>query len=137
MSTIPDPVSARLELTWDVATLFPCQGQWSVTEYLNLTEHKHFIGDDFWTGADLVMEVVSAGPKSRRRDLLEKRREYAAAGIAEYWIIDSLSQVISVLELVNSDYIVVGEFHKGETAHSRLLPGFSVAVGDALGIASV
>src|SRR5262245_19220943 len=37
-------------------------------------------------GADLVMEVVSEGIENRERDLETKRRDYARAGIAEYWI---------------------------------------------------
>src|SRR5271157_6019338 len=38
----------------------------------------------FWTGADLIVEVVS--PDKPERDLVLKRQEYAAAGVAEYWI---------------------------------------------------
>ncbi|HEX3314499.1 MAG TPA: Uma2 family endonuclease [Gemmataceae bacterium] len=34
-------------------------------------------------GADLVMEVVSPGTENRERDLVEKRRDYARAGISE------------------------------------------------------
>jgi Uma2 family endonuclease len=37
---------------------------------------------------DLAVEVVS--PDSSRRDYLDKRAEYAAAGIREYWLIDPL-----------------------------------------------
>src|SRR5206468_10286538 len=40
------------------------------------------------TGADLAMEVVSEGERSRQRDYVIKRREYARAGIGEYWIVD-------------------------------------------------
>ena len=36
--------------------------------------------------ADLVVEVVS--PDSTRRDRIEKFREYEAAGVPEYWILD-------------------------------------------------
>ena len=38
--------------------------------------------DRFWLGADLVVEVVS--PDDPARDLVDKRSDYAAAGIAEY-----------------------------------------------------
>src|SRR5262249_39928321 len=124
------------EPTWDVAHLFPPQGQWTEEEYLALDsnhlvelsggrlevlamptmshqvlvaylyglllpfvsskdlgtvlfaalrvrlwrgtirepdivfmrkEHAHRTGEEFWQGADLVMEVVSAGPEDRRR----------------------------------------------------------------------
>ena len=54
-------------------------------------------GNQFWTGADLVLEVVS--PDDPQRDLVEKRQEYAAAGIPEYWIVDPAAERISVLGL--------------------------------------
>ena len=38
--------------------------------------------DRFWLGADLVVEVV--GPDDPDRDLVEKRADYAAAGITVY-----------------------------------------------------
>src|SRR6185295_8516284 len=38
----------------------------------------------YWQGADLVLEVVS--PDKPERDLVEKRGDYAEAGIPEYWI---------------------------------------------------
>lgn len=43
--------------------------------------HKHLEGEEFWTAADVVVEVVSGGPSDRVRDLVTKRREYAGAAI--------------------------------------------------------
>jgi Uma2 family endonuclease len=80
------------------------------------------------TGADLVMEVVSEGGENRKRDLETKPREYAAAGISEYWIIDPHDQRITVLTLDGSNYRVHGVFSPGTQATSVLLPGFAVAV---------
>jgi Uma2 family endonuclease len=34
----------------------------------------------------IVVEVIS--PESRTRDYIDKAREYAAAGIPEYWVVD-------------------------------------------------
>jgi Uma2 family endonuclease len=79
-------------------------------------------------GADLAMEVVSEGAENRERDLVTKPQEYAAAGIAEYWIVDPQEQRITVLKLDGSTYRVHGEFGPGTTATSVLLPGFAVAV---------
>jgi Uma2 family endonuclease len=84
-------------------------------------------------GADLVMEVVSEGTENRRRDLEIKPQEYAAAGIAEYWIVDPQEQRITVLTLNGSAYGVHGEFGLGATATSVLLPGFTVAVDAVFG----
>jgi Uma2 family endonuclease len=50
----------------------------------------------------LVVEVVS--PNQENRDYRYKRSEYAARGIAEYWIIDPIAQKVTVLEWVEGFY---------------------------------
>lgn len=86
----------------------------------------------FWEGADLVMEVVSDRPEDRERDLERKPREYAAAGIPEYWILDPTMNRILVLTLAGDRYLTHGEFRPGERATSVLLEGFSLDVTAAL-----
>lgn len=81
-------------------------------------------------GADLVIEVVSEGAESRKRDLVKKREEYARAGIAEYWIVDPEQRLITVLSLDGSDYAVAGQYRPGSEAASVLLPGFAANVAD-------
>jgi Uma2 family endonuclease len=81
-------------------------------------------------GADLVMEVVSGSPADRDRDLVRKRRDYALAGIPEYWIVDPQKEVIIVLRLESKEYVEHGRFGAGDVATSALLSGFSVAVSD-------
>jgi Uma2 family endonuclease len=184
---------------WDVALLFPEQGNWSVEEYLALpgnrlveysagrlevlpvpttlhqwivlylyrnlhafvgrtwglvlvaplrvqlwpgkfrepdvvfmlAKHRGRVGEDFWDGADLVMEVLSDDPKDRRRDLVTKRREYAEAGIAEYWIIDPKRKQITILGLKGKKYVSRGSYGPGREARSHLLRGFWVDVAAA------
>ncbi|WP_442936104.1 Uma2 family endonuclease [Nostoc sp.] len=50
----------------------------------------------------LVVEVVS--PNQSSRDYRYKRSEYAARGIAEYWIVDPIQQRVTVLEWVEGFY---------------------------------
>lgn len=50
----------------------------------------------------LVVEVVS--PNQEKRDYRYKRSEYAARGIAEYWIVDPMQQRITLLEWVDGFY---------------------------------
>lgn len=52
----------------------------------------------------LVIEVVSPGKANEDRDYRYKRSEYAARGIAEYWIIDPQMNRITVLILVDGFY---------------------------------
>lgn len=93
-----------------------------------LAEHADRMGEKFWTGADLVMEVVSDDPDSRERDLITKRNEYARAGIAEYWTIDPTVRRITVLRLEGKIYAVHGDHGAGELAASAILDGFKVNV---------
>lgn len=93
-----------------------------------LAAHKDRMGEKFWRGADLAMEVVSDDPEGRERDLVTKRAEYSAAGIAEYWIIDPATRTVTVLTLKGKEYQVHGEFRPRQRATSVLLDGFALAV---------
>jgi len=75
-----------------------------------------------------VMEVVSS--EYRRHDLETKRREYAQAGIPEYWIVDPDEEQITVLTLKGKRYAAHGVFEQGMVARSALLAGFEVAVDE-------
>jgi Uma2 family endonuclease len=57
-------------------------------------------GDDFWSiwVPELVIEVISAG--SKLRDYQEKREEYLAFGVREYWIFDADKEEMLVLQSV-------------------------------------
>jgi Uma2 family endonuclease len=83
-----------------------------------------------WLGADLVIEVVS--PDDPRRDKVDKRRDYASAGIPEYWIVDPQEETIIVLRLEGGEYAEHGVFQRGETATSNLLESFAVKVSAVL-----
>ena len=93
-----------------------------------LREHSDRRTKNYWHGADLVMEVVS--PDDPRRDTEVKLHEYAQAGISEYWLVNPLTEKITVFTLAEgaASYHVHGEFAVGETAGSRLLEGFRVDV---------
>ena len=97
-------------------------------------EHADRLGEQFWEGADLVMEVVS--PDDPERDKVTKRREYAQAGIPEYWIVDPTDASITVLTLRGQEYALHGAFVAGESASSELLAGFKVDVSDVFSQAS-
>ena len=82
--------------------------------------------DALWLGADLVIEIVS--PDRPERDTEEKPRDYAAAGISEYWIVNPLSDRISVLALEGNTCNTTGVFGRGDLARSMLLEGFTVPI---------
>jgi len=90
--------------------------------------HADRIGEQCYGPPDLVVEVIS--PSTRRTDQLEKRQEYAQAGIAEYWLVDPDPQIIEVLTLTEGVYTLMGQFRAGQTAHSQVLEGFRVTVDE-------
>ena len=82
--------------------------------------------DRYWLGADLVAEVVS--PANPDRDLVEKRADYAEAGVPEYWIADPRDETLRVLRLDNRAYRQAGIYRRGEVAPSASLEGLRVGV---------
>ena len=80
----------------------------------------------FWLGADLALEVVSE--EKPKRDLVEKRGDYAEGRVPEYWIVNPQTETITVLRLSGDAYEEAGIYRRGESAASVLLTGFSVAV---------
>jgi Uma2 family endonuclease len=198
--TVPIP-DDHAEPAWEVALLFPAQGEWSEDDYLWLTDHTRCLveftdghvevlpmptdahqrivlflyralyaflavrgagiilvaplrlrvrtgryrepdlllllsaadprrSNRYWTGADLVLEVVS--PDDPQRDLVRKRREYARAGIPEYWIVNPATEQILVLRLAETTYVEHGVFTRRMQATSALLEDFTVAVAAVL-----
>lgn len=86
--------------------------------------------NEFWLGADLVVEIVS--PDKPKRDTEEKPIDYAEAGIPEYWIVNPLTDTITVLVLDGESYVEHGVFRRGDHAISKLLDGFRVSVDEVL-----
>ncbi|MEM6351348.1 MAG: Uma2 family endonuclease [Cyanobacteria bacterium P01_D01_bin.14] len=78
----------------------------------------------------LAIEVVSPGNSTV--DTVDKRQEYALAGVPEYWIVNPVDGYILVLLLDGDDYRELGEFRGDELIASKLLPRFSVSAEAAL-----
>jgi Uma2 family endonuclease len=82
--------------------------------------------DAFWLGADIVVEIVS--PDRPERDTEEKPRDYAEAGIPEYWIVNPLDATITVLRLSGDSYTPHGVFARGAVATSALMANIHISV---------
>ena len=73
----------------------------------------------------IAVEFVSAGRRNWHRDYVEKRDEYLALGIREYWVIDRFRRTLTVCRLTDGklEQQVVAE---GGVYQPSLLPGFAL-----------
>ena len=77
---------------------------------------------------DLAVEVVSKG--NTRKEMLQKRREYFAAGCKLAWVVDRKKQTVAVYTDPDTAVTLgVGDMLTG----GDVLPGFSVPVADIFG----
>jgi Uma2 family endonuclease len=82
----------------------------------------------------LVVEVASStktDKKSRDRDYIQKRSEYAKRGIPEYWIVDPEKAVVLVLTLVGSAYQETSFTGNGAIV-SPSFPGLTITADEVL-----
>lgn len=75
--------------------------------------------------ATIAVEFVSRGKVNRRRDYKEKRREFMARGIREYWIIDRFDRVMTVFSKI-AGRVRRRVVRESETYRTKLLPGFEL-----------
>jgi Uma2 family endonuclease len=84
----------------------------------------------------LVVEVVSTGQENHDRDYRHKHTEYAARGIAEYWIIDPEMQQVTVCVWVNGQY--EDTLYRGDSpVQSTVVPDFSLSANQILAFGQV
>jgi Uma2 family endonuclease len=83
---------------------------------------------DTWIPA-VVIEVVS--PRQETRDYDDKRADYLAAGVLEYWIIDPQAQAMLVLQR-RGDVWVEHRVKRTGKYRTYLLPGFEFVLKTVL-----
>lgn len=90
-------------------------------EHLALTKKRLTITFEM-PPPQMVAEVISSGKRNRDRDLIDKRDQYAARGIPEYWLIDPANQSITVLQLQGDTYADIGIFQDLDIIVSPAFP---------------
>jgi Uma2 family endonuclease len=99
-------------------------------EHIELTQKRLTIRLDMPPPV-LVMEVVSPGQTNRERDYEDKRAQYQARGILEYWLLDPEQQIVVVLTLVDGVY-QEATFRDGDRIISPLFPRFALTAEQVL-----
>ncbi|MBA3311703.1 MAG: Uma2 family endonuclease [Planctomycetaceae bacterium] len=79
----------------------------------------------------IAVEFVSAGGRNRRRDYVEKRRQYLRRGVKEYWIIDRFRRRMTVVFADDAERVVT----ETETYATPFLPGFELPLAKLLAVA--
>jgi Uma2 family endonuclease len=97
-----------------------------------VNEHKNRMGERESGPPDLAVEIVS--PSNESHDLETKFREYAQAGVTEYWIVQPENRKVSVYALDGQTYKLLAEYASGQRASSGILGGFEVAVNDLFAV---
>jgi Uma2 family endonuclease len=82
----------------------------------------------------IAVEFVSEGRRNWMRDYIEKRDEYLALGVIEYWVIDRFARQMTVFGKTDGqvEETVVKQDGVYQTA---LLPGFELALAKLLAVA--
>jgi Uma2 family endonuclease len=91
-----------------------------------LNERLRILTEDGAEGApEFTVEILS--PKTRRLDLVNKKQEYARAGVKELWIIDPEPRTIMIHQFVSDGTEQIRQIDEKGTLTTALLPGFSLA----------
>ncbi len=90
--------------------------------------HANRIGEKYWGVPDLVAEVLS--PSDPDRDRITKKKEYAQAGIPEYWIVDPEGKTVEVYLLRAKQYRLSGRLGVGDVLTSKRLPGLELSLAE-------
>lgn len=116
-----------------------------VEEYVRTAESRRRADRVIWAGLGrqpdpnsdvptIVVEFVSEGRRSRRRDYVEKRAEYLAIGVTEYWVIDRFERTLTVFRRAD-EAPEQQTIREGEVYTSALLPGFELPLARLLAVA--
>lgn len=77
---------------------------------------------------ELMIEILSSGSRSVRRDREAKLKLYDPTGVAEYWIDDWRQRTIDVFRRLEGQLSFVETLGDGDRLTSPTLPGFDVGI---------
>jgi len=114
-------------------------------QYVRTSPGRRLADQLIWTGLgrlpdprkdvpSIAVEFVSSGKRNRERDYVEKKHEYGAAGLKEYWIFDRFLRTLTVVTY-SATGTTESTIVEGSTYESPILPGFVVPLARILAAA--
>jgi Uma2 family endonuclease len=114
-------------------------------QYLPVPNGRRRADRVIWTGLgrvpvpgtdipSIAAEFVSERKRDRERDYGEKRREYEAIGVQEYWIIDRFERTMTVFRATPTGSVELA-IKADEIYRTPLLPGFELPLARLLKLA--
>ncbi len=91
-------------------------------------QHRDRVKKQHVEPPDLAVEVLS--PATEKVDMQEKMREYAQAGIPEYWIVSTDAPELEQYVLERGQYRLQARLGAGETLRAATLPDLTVAMDE-------
>lgn len=82
----------------------------------------------------IAIEFVSRSRRDRQRDYIDKRQEYLAAGVAEYWIFDRFQRTLTVVSMGENGPVDQVVTESGAFSPSKL-PGFTIPLAKLFAVA--
>jgi len=122
--------SCELQVTGTVQNRYPDLVILNL-EHLPLTQRRSTLTLDM-PPPQLVVEIVSPGKANHQRDYVDKRKQYVARGIPEYWIVDPQAEVVIVLALESGAYVEIGQFRGDEAIVSPTVPDLALSAEQIL-----
>lgn len=113
--------------------------------YVRLAKSRRLADRVLWCGLgrlpdpdkdvpSVAVEFVSRRKRDRVRDYEEKRRDYPAAGVKEYWIVDPFQRIMTVVRKQRGK-VTLRVIQEDEIYRTDLLPGFELPLAALLALA--
>jgi Uma2 family endonuclease len=79
---------------------------------------------------ELVIEVLSPGPRNETRDREAKLKLYSRRGVGEYWIVDWMIHRVEAYRREQAQLNLISTLFEPDTLTSPVLPSFSCPLAD-------
>lgn len=92
--------------------------------FLVRKDRLHIVKDRIEEGPDIVVEILS--PSNRRKDVLQKLKDYASIGVKECWMVDTDNRTLEIWRNEKRRFQPVDTYPVGQRVRSKVFPAFTL-----------